>query len=184
VVSAVGQCEERLGPIDILVNNAGIGRRASAEEMNDQTWRTVLEVNLTGPFLFCREVGRRMIQRGKGGRIINMASIAALVGLETGNVNYSASKGGLVAMTRCMALEWAKHNILVNAIAPTHMRTALIETIMEERPEVERYFVANIPLGRIGEPSEIVGPAVFLASDASSMVTGHTLVVDGGHTVK
>jgi NAD(P)-dependent dehydrogenase (short-subunit alcohol dehydrogenase family) len=184
VRSAVSKCTQELGPVNILVNNAGIVMRSRFEDMSDESWDTVMNINLRGPFLFCREVGRDMIQRGKGGRIINMASIAALVGLETGNANYSAAKGGMISLTRCMALEWAKHNILVNAIAPTHMRTKLIASIMKEKPETAAYFVGNIPLGRIGEPSEIVGPAVFLASEASSFVTGHTLVVDGGHTVK
>jgi gluconate 5-dehydrogenase len=125
-----------------------------------------------------------MINRGQGGRIINMASIGGLVGVETGNANYCASKGGLIALTRCLAIEWAKHRILVNAIAPTHVRTPLIEKMINERPEVGDYFLNNIPLGRLGEPADIVGPAIFLASAASSFLTGHVLLVDGGHTAK
>jgi NAD(P)-dependent dehydrogenase (short-subunit alcohol dehydrogenase family) len=152
--------------------------------MSDDTWATVLDVNLNGAFFFCRDVGREMIKRGAGGRIINMASIGGMVGVETGNVNYCASKGGLIAMTRCLAIEWAKHGILVNAIAPTHMRTPLIEKLLREKPEVETYFLNNIPLGRLGSPGDIVGPAVFLASEAASFVTGHVLLVDGGHTAK
>jgi NAD(P)-dependent dehydrogenase (short-subunit alcohol dehydrogenase family) len=128
--------------------------------------------------------GREMIKRGKGGRIINMASIAGLVGLETGNANYCASKGGLIALTRCLAIEWAKYDILVNAIAPSHVRTPLIASLMKEKPEVEACFLDNIPLGRIGEPDDVVGPAVFLASPAASFITGHTLIVDGGHTAR
>jgi gluconate 5-dehydrogenase len=184
VRSAVKQCTEKLGPIDVLVNNAGTLKRAPAEEMTDDAWDLIMNVNLRGPFLFCREVGKTMIERGKGGRIINIASIAALVGLETGNVNYSASKGGMIAMTRCLAIEWAKHKILVNAIAPTHTRTPFLERVLKAKPENLQYFLNNIPLGRLGEASDFVGPAVFLASDASAFVTGHTLVVDGGHTAK
>jgi len=184
VRSAVKQCADKLGPIDVLVNNAGTLKRAPAEDMTDDAWDLIMSVNLRGPFLFCREIGKAMIERGKGGRIINVASIAALVGLETGNVNYSASKGGMIAMTRCLAIEWAKHNILVNAIAPTHTRTPFLERVLKAKPENLQYFLNNIPLGRLGEASDFIGPAVFLASDASAFVTGHTLVVDGGHTAK
>jgi NAD(P)-dependent dehydrogenase (short-subunit alcohol dehydrogenase family) len=184
VRAAVGEVTARFGEIDILMNNAGIGYRCKAEEMTDTMWDRVLDINLKGAFFFCREVGRVLIHQGRGGRIINMSSIAGIVGLETGNANYSASKGGLIAMTRCLAIEWAKHQILVNAIAPSHTKTPLIETLMKEKPETERYFLGNIPLGRLGEPAEIVGPAVFLASDAASFVTGQVLVVDGGHTAK
>jgi len=184
VQSTVARVVESWGPIEVLVNNAGIGARSPAEEMTDEMWDSVLAVNLRGPFLFCREVGRLMIERGRGGRIINMASIGGLVGVETGNANYTASKGGIIAMTRCLAIEWAKHGILVNSIAPTHIRTPLIDRMMREQPEVKAYFLGNIPLGRIGEPSDVAGPAVFLASPAAAFMTGHTLVVDGGHTAK
>jgi gluconate 5-dehydrogenase len=125
-----------------------------------------------------------MVERGQGGRIINMASIAGLVGVETGNANYAASKGGLIALTRCLAVEGAKYNILVNAIAPSHVRTALIEKLIEEKPETKTYFLNNIPLRRLGEVADVVGPAIFLASAASAFVTGHVLLVDGGHTAK
>ena len=184
VRKAVETSLKAFGSIDVLVNNAGIGMRSNAEDMTDEMWDRVLDINLKGTFLFCREVGRHMIERGKGGRIINMASIGGLVGVETGNANYCASKGGIIALTRTLAIEWAKHNILVNAIAPSHTRTPLIEKLMEQKPEVKQYFLNNIPLGRLAEPIHIVGPAIFLASDAASFVTGHTLVVDGGHTAR
>ena len=184
VRKAVETSLKAFGSIDILVNNAGIGMRSNAEDMTDEMWDRVLDINLKGTFLFCREVGRHMIERGKGGRIINMASIGGLVGVETGNANYCASKGGIIAITRTLAIEWAKHNILVNAIAPSHTRTPLIEKLMKEKPEVKQYFINNIPLGRLAEPVNIVGPAIFLASEAASFVTGHTLVVDGGHTAR
>lgn len=184
VKMAVQRTLERFGRIDILVNNAGIGRRAQAENMTLEDWDAVMDVNLRGAFLLCREAGRHMIERGQGGRIINMASIAGVVGLETGNANYAASKGGLIAMTRCLAIEWAKHGILVNAIAPSHTRTPLIDRLIAEKPETESYFRGNIPLGRLGEMDDLTGPAVFLASPAAGFVTGHTLMVDGGHTAK
>lgn len=184
VKSAVTQVVKAWDKIDVLVNNAGIGLRSEAEKMTDEMWDSLMAINLRGSFLFCRDVGRLMIEKGQGGRIINMASIAGLVGVETGNVNYAASKGGLIAMTRCLAIEWAKHGILVNSIAPTHVRTPLIDKLITEQPDIKKYFLGNIPLGRIGESSDVVGPAIFLASPAASFITGHTLVVDGGHTAK
>ncbi len=184
VQALVSHILKAFGRIDILVANVGIGDRSPAEEMALEQWERVIEVNLRGAWLFNHEVGKHMIERGQGGRIINMASIAGLVGVETGNANYAASKGGLIALTRCLAVEWAKYNILVNAIAPSHMRTALIEKVLKEKPEIEAYFLNNIPLKRLGEVVDVVGPAIFLASEASSFVTGHVLIVDGGHTAK
>lgn len=184
VQAAVSRVLNDFGRIDILVNNAGIGRRSPAQDMTDDMWDMVLDINLKGAFYFCREVGKHMIQSSAGGRIINMASIGGLVGVETGNANYCASKGGLIAMTRCLAIEWAKHNILVNAIAPSHTRTPLIDKLMLEKPETRTYFLNNIPLGRLGEVEDVVGPAIFLASPAAAFITGHVLVVDGGHTAR
>jgi len=184
VRATVAAIVERFGKIDILVNNAGIGMRAPAESMTDEQWITVLNINLTGAFYLCREVGSHMISHQIKGRIINMASITAVVGVETGNANYAATKGGIVAMSRSLALEWAKHGILVNAIAPSHTRTPLIEALMERQPETRRYFENNIPLGRLGEVQDIVGAAIFLASNASGFITGHVLLVDGGHTAR
>jgi gluconate 5-dehydrogenase len=184
VQAVVSQTLKTFGRIDILVANVGIGDRSPAEEMALEQWNRVIEVNLQGAWLFNHEVGKHMIERGQGGRIINMASIAGLVGVETGNANYAASKGGLIALTRCLAVEWAKYKILVNAIAPSHVRTALIEKLIAEKPETQTYFLNNIPLKRLGEVADVVGPAIFLASEASAFVTGHVLVVDGGHTAK
>ncbi|MBC5648800.1 SDR family NAD(P)-dependent oxidoreductase [Christensenella tenuis] len=182
VEQVVREITDKFGPIDVLVNNAGIGMRAPAEEMTEEQWDKVLCVNLKSAYNFCTTVGKQMIARGRGGRIINMASITCMVGVETGNINYAASKGGIVAMSRCLAIEWAKYNILVNVIAPTHVRTPLINRLIEEHPEKGEYFLHNIPLGRLGEVDDVVGPAVFLASGAARFITGHTLLVDGGHT--
>jgi NAD(P)-dependent dehydrogenase (short-subunit alcohol dehydrogenase family) len=184
VNEAVKKTIDEFNRIDILVNDAGLAVRSEAENMTDAMWDTVLAINLKGAFLFCREVGRNMIKNEWGGRIINMASIAALVGVETGNANYEASKGGMCAMTRCLAIEWAKYDILVNAIAPSHINTPLNTKLMQEKPEVKKYFLNNIPLGRLGKPIDIAGAAIFLASDAASWITGHVLVVDGGHTAR
>jgi NAD(P)-dependent dehydrogenase (short-subunit alcohol dehydrogenase family) len=175
---------KEFGKIDILVANVGIGERSPAEEMTLEKWERVMNVNLRGVWLFNHEVGKHMIERGQGGRIINMASIAGLVGVETGNANYCASKGGIIALTRCLAIEWAKYNILVNAIAPSHVRTSLIEELIQAKPEIRTYFLNNIPLKRLGEVVDVVGPAIFLAAEASAFITGHVLLVDGGHTAK
>jgi NAD(P)-dependent dehydrogenase (short-subunit alcohol dehydrogenase family) len=125
-----------------------------------------------------------MIQRGDGGSNINMSSIAGQVGLRTGNTNYSASKGGGIALTRTPAIEWARFSIRVNAIAQVQFETPLALELIARKPETQDYFLSRIPLGRLGEVWEIVGPAVFLVSDASTMVTGIVLNVDGGHTAE
>jgi NAD(P)-dependent dehydrogenase (short-subunit alcohol dehydrogenase family) len=182
VEAAVAQTLAAFGQIDILANVAGISGRAPAEEMTSALWDRVIEVNLKGVFLFSVRVGKEMIKRGQGGRIINMASVAGVVALTTGNINYSAAKGGVIAMSRTLAVEWAKHNILVNTVAPTHFETPLLTDLLTKKPETRDYMVGNIPLRRLGEPEEIVGPFIFLASAASSMITGHCLLVDGGHT--
>jgi NAD(P)-dependent dehydrogenase (short-subunit alcohol dehydrogenase family) len=182
VQAAVAKTLREFGRIDILAAVAGIGDRNPAEDMTLEQWQRVIAINLSGVWFFDQEVGKHMIERGGGGSIVNMASIAGQVGLTTGNANYCASKGGVIALTRVLAVEWARFNIRVNAIAPVQFMTPLIADLIERKPEVLDYFLENIPLGRIGEVREIVGPALFLASEASSMVTGIVLNVDGGHT--
>jgi len=182
--AAVEKTIKELGKIDNLSAVAGIGDRNPAEEMTLEQWDRVIAINLRGVWLFDQEVGRYMIARGEQGSIINMASIAGQVGLTTGNANYSASKGGVIALTRALAIEWAKFHIRVNAIAPVQFKTPLVQKLIERKPETEDYFLRNIPLNRLGEVWEIIGASVFLASDASSMVTGIVLNVDGGHTAR
>jgi len=184
VEGIIARTVQTFGQVDIMANVAGVSGRRPAEEMTVELWDRVIDINLKGCFLCSVAAGKQMIAQGKGGRIINMASVAGLVGLETGNVNYSASKGGVIAMSRCLAVEWAKYQILVNTVAPTHFRTPLLDDLLAQKPEVMDYMLGNIPLKRLGEPREIVGPFIFLASEASSMITGHCLVVDGGHTAR
>ncbi len=176
VARAVGSMER----IDILVNNAGVTWGQPAEEMPLDRWRSVLDTNLTGAFLFCQAAGRKMIDQG-GGTIINVASVAGLVAMpDLPTAGYSASKGGLLALTRQLAAEWARHGIRVNAIAPGFFPSRMSEKVLERiGPEVE----AQIPMRRVGRPGELKGVAVFLASTASSYITGQTIVVDGGATV-
>jgi gluconate 5-dehydrogenase len=166
----------RLGAVDVLVNCAGITRRAPAVDFADADWHRVLAVNLTGVFLACQVIGAGMLARGRG-RIVNIASIAGEIGLP-GTIAYTATKGGVIALTRGLAVEWAPH-VRVNAIAPSWFETSLGGLIHRE-PEYEARAMRRVPMGRMGQPDELVGAAVFLASDASAMVTGHVLAVDGG----
>ena len=170
---------EGRGRIDIVVNSAGIGGRSPAVEYPEQMWDEVLAVNLTGTFNVCRSVARHMIS-ARSGSIVNIASVGGLAGYP-GSVGYQASKGGVVQMTRALAMEWAEHGVRVNAVAPSQFETELVVAQWEAEPQMRAEFEARSPMGRIGRPAEIVGPVVFLASDAASMVTGHILAVDGGY---
>ncbi len=169
--------ESRLGPVDVLVNSAGITHRAPAVDFPEGEWHRVIGVNLTGVFLPCQIVGRGMVARQRG-RIINIASIAGEIGL-TGTVAYAASKGGVVMLTRALAVEWAPHNVRVNAIAPSWFESNIGDIIHREPGYADRS-MRRVPFGRMGKPDELIGAALYLASEASSMVTGHVLAVDGG----
>ena len=167
------------GRVDVLVNCAGIARRRPACEHSVDDWNAVMGVNATGTFLCSRAAARHMMAGG-GGAIVNVASI---MGQSGGglypNISYQTSKGAVVNMTRALALEWARAGIRVNAIAPTYVRTDFIRPLTDDPSLVQR-IEAITPLGRIAEPEDIVGAALFLASSASAMVTGHILAVDGG----
>jgi gluconate 5-dehydrogenase len=176
-----------LGTIDILVNCAGIPQHDAAENTPVETWDRVLDINLRGTFLCCQAAARVMLPKGKG-VIINFSSIAGSVGVGRGANAYCASKGGINALTKQLALEWADRGIRVNAIAPCQFLTPGLKAVMA-KPQFDpkklmETWVSNIPLGRVGQPEEIVGPVLFLASEASSMVTGVILPVDGGYLAR
>jgi NAD(P)-dependent dehydrogenase (short-subunit alcohol dehydrogenase family) len=164
--------------IDILVNNAGISPiLKKAEEVTLTEWEEILRVNLTGTFLFCQAAGKVMIQQGAG-KIINMVSVGAVVGFPR-QIAYCATKGGILQLTKVLAIEWARYNIQVNAIGPAYLETELTKG-MRESKVISEDLLQKTPMGRFGKPEEVVGAAIYLASDASSYVTGQTLFVDGG----
>lgn len=172
-----------LGTIDILVNCAGMSHHTPALELSVEGWDQVLDVNLRGTFLACAAAGRVMVPKRKGS-IVNFSSIAGVVGMGRGNNAYCASKGGVNALTKQLAIEWAGFGVRVNAIAPCQFMTPGLREVMADKqfdPEkLMKTWTSSIPLGRVGEPWEMVGPVLFLASEASSMVTGVVLPVDGG----
>jgi len=173
----VARIEAEFAPLDILVNNAGIQRRAPLAEMTEAQWREVLDTNLTSAFLVARAVAPRMIARGAG-KIINICSVMSDVTRPTIG-NYAAAKGGLKMLTRAMAVEWAKHGVQANAIAPGYFLTPLNQPLVENA-EFNRWICGRTPAGRWGRPEELAGAAVFLASRASDFVNGEVIHVDGG----
>lgn len=177
VDAAADRVVAELGRLDILVNAAGITQRGDSVDYAEALWSRILGVNLSGAFFACQAAGRHMLRQGGGGAIVNVTSIAGEVGIAT-TPAYCASKAGLANVTRALALEWAPHGIRVNAIAPGWVRTAMGSAAL--RPELFASTIAHVPLGRIAEPEELIGPVVFLVSDAASFVTGHVLAVDGG----
>ncbi len=170
------------GQIDILVNNAGVTWGAPAEAMPFDKWQQVLDVNLTGAFLFAQACGREMIKR-QYGRVINVASIAGLKSAMPQGIHYAgyaSSKAGLLGLTRELAAQWAPQNIRVNAIAPGFFPSRMTEKVLQT---AQPYIESGIPMGRVGRAGELKGIAVFLAAPASDYITGQTIVVDGGATI-
>ena len=182
VRQAVEKTEAELGPIDLLINNSGTSWGAPAAEMPLRAWHKVMETNATGTFLCSREVGKRLIERGARGSILNIASVAGLTGSPPemlDAVGYSASKGAIIAFTRDLAVKWARYGIRVNALAPGFFASDMTEKVLAQ---AEKAITRVIPLGRIGGPDELLGAALFLLSPAAGYITGQTLSVDGGMT--
>jgi len=175
VGSAVAAAESELGPIDVLVNNAGLTRDGLLIRMTESDWDAVLTVNLKGPFLMTRLVGRSMMKR-RSGRIINVASVVGITG-NAGQANYAASKAGLIGFTKAVAKELASRNVLLNAVAPGFIDTAMTRALPETAKEALK---KQIPLQRLGRPEDVAGAVLFLASDLADYITGQVLVVDGG----
>lgn len=172
---------EHFGRIDILVNNAGTSVTKPAEDLTVEDWDRVINTNLRGVFLLSQAVGKQMILQ-KGGRIINIASVLGLVG-NKGTLPYTSGKGGVIQLTRGLAMEWARHNILVNAVAPGYVVTDMNRDTMED-PRVSGALLTKIPLRRFGKANEIAAAVVFLASDEASYMTGSVLTMDGGWTAQ
>ena len=172
--------KDKFGKIDILVNNAGVAGWFRAEEMSIEEWDRMMGINLTGVFLNCRCVGKEMIKQKKG-NIINISSISGFIANHPQEqCHYNAAKGGVNTLTKCLAYEWAKHNIRVNAIAPGYVATPLLKEAGEEM--LKLWSSLNVQK-RIADPSELKGVVVFLASEAASYITGHVLVADGGYLI-
>lgn len=174
---AAREVEDALGGVDILVNNGGVSGEGWARELPLERWNRVLETNLRGAFLMCQAIAPGMIERG-GGAIVNVASVAGLIGVKMLSA-YAASKGGVIQLTKTLALEWAKTGVRVNALAPGYFLTDINREFFGSEAG-ERLVRAHIPMGRVGRPEEIKGAVLFLASDASGFMTGAALVVDGG----
>jgi NAD(P)-dependent dehydrogenase (short-subunit alcohol dehydrogenase family) len=168
---------ERFGRVDILINSAGTTKRTPAVDVSEKEWNEIFEINLTGTLRACQIFGRKMIDR-KYGRIINIASVASGRGFFE-VAAYAASKAGVVSLTKTLAMEWAKHGVCVNAIAPGVFRTDLNKALLDGTPRGEE-FIVRTPMRRFGKLEELVGAAIFLSSEAASFVTGHVLAVDGG----
>ena len=171
---------ERFGNIDILVNNAGIVNNYPAEELSVEDWDKVVKTDLSSVFYCSKRIAREMIKRKKGS-IINIASMSGMVvNTPQPQCHYNAAKSGVIQLTRSLAAEWAKYNIRVNSISPGYMGTEMVKRVLSQ---YGKYWFPLIPMGRVGEPSEIRGPVLFLASRAGSYVTGSNVVMDGGYTV-
>lgn len=180
VQAGVDKVVSELGRLDILVNNAGVNVPQGLFEVDEASWDAVIDTNLKGTFFATQAAARHMVERGEGGRIINVASQAGVVGIEDRSA-YGSSKGGVVVLTKVLALELARYKITVNAVAPTFVATELARNTLAD-PEWRERILSRIPLGRVAEVEEVAAAAAYLASPAAAMVTGHSLLVDGGWT--
>ena len=180
IVAAVAEAGARLGPLDILVNNSGVTGRKPFLEATAEDWDQVLDTNLRGAFLMCREFAKAAIAAGKGGRIVNVASILGLRTIK-GVVPYSASKAGMIHMGAVLAMELGQHGITVNTLAPGYIATDINREFLES--EAGARIARRVPLGRLGQPGDMDGALLLLTSDAGRFITGVVLPVDGGHVV-
>ncbi len=180
IATMVDAVIKQLGRIDILVNNAGIGDTHAVVDMDTAHWDQVMNVNLRGPMLCCKHVGPHLIERGAGGKVINVGSVMA-TRVARYMSPYCASKAALVHFTKTLALEWMRHNVQVNALCPGYFLTDMNREFFESARG--KQFIAELPIRRLGEARELEGAAVFLASEASNYVTGTALYVDGGHSL-
>jgi len=181
VARAILGAAQAAGAIHIVVNNAGMNIRTPAFDVTEEEWQTIIDTNLKSAFFVSQEAGHIMKKQGTGGKIINISSVAGQVALRTGVV-YACTKAALIQMTKMLAFEWGKHNIQVNSIGPWYFETPLTEKLLQDTAYVND-ILSVTPLKRVGQLPELVGPAVFLASDAASYITGQTLFVDGGMTI-
>ena len=181
IKAAVDQIIAKSGKIDVLVNCAGIGTIQWAKEFTEKDWKSVLDVNLSGTFFMSQYVGNQMIEAGNGGKIICLASQAGIVAIDK-HVAYSASKAGIISMVKSLGYEWGQYGIQVNAISPTATETPIIVGYWDVG-EVHEKAISNTPAGRFCKPEEVAAAALFLASEASNMITGANLVIDGGYTI-
>lgn len=183
VEAMVKKTVELFGKVDVLVACAGIGQWMKAEEMPEDDWKRVLDVNLNGVFFACQAAGREMMKRRKGS-IITISSMSGIVvNTPQAQAHYNASKAAVIMLTKSLASEWAPYNVRVNTIAPGYMETQLVADLLKQYPAYAELWKKLTPMGRLGRPEEIKGPCVFLASPASSYMTGSVLVMDGGYTV-
>jgi NAD(P)-dependent dehydrogenase (short-subunit alcohol dehydrogenase family) len=174
--------QQASGGIDLLVNNAGVNVPKPALELTEDDWDTVFDTNLKGTFFLTTALARHWVAAGTPGVIVNIASQAGIVAIEE-RAAYGTSKAGMIHLTKILALEWAAAGIRVNAVAPTFVRTELTASTLS-RPDWAAELLSRIPIGRFGEPEDVAGAVAFLLSDAASLITGHTLAVDGGYTIR
>jgi len=177
IQKTVADIQQNIGSIDILFNNAGINLRAPIEEFSLENWKTVIDINLTGVFLVSKHVVKDMIKR-RAGKIVNTCSLMSELGRNT-TAAYTASKGGVKMLTKAMTVEWAKHNIQINGIGPGYFASEMTKPLVEDE-DFNKWICGRTPANRWGQLSELVGAAIFLASDASSFINGQIIYVDGG----